>query len=174
MNMMTTYRPPVGEPSLARTTQRVRSRAFATAAAIGAAIDPAAGKDNVLLADSIVMPLANLALIGTNCARPLWFRDGETIASETGLDVMLLRFDPDRGATFDILDHQSLFWRCHYVAWRRRGGDLWLIPEVGFDCFIRAGAWGLDHEQEPPFASGSERYAGIIRAKDNPSSEGRI
>lgn len=98
----------------------------------------------------------------------------QAIARETSLDVVLLRFDPFRGASFDILDHASLFWRCHHVAWRRRDGDLWLIPGVGCDGFVRAGAWSLEYAVEPPFVSNSERYAGIIRAIDNPSFGGRI
>jgi hypothetical protein len=174
MNMMTTIRPATGELPLARTTQRVRSRLHAAAAAIAAIVDCGASKLNPMLAGSIVMPFANIALTGTNCARPLWFAECETIAKSTGLDVVLLRFDALRGATFDILDHNSMFWRCGHVAWRRRDGDLWLIPEVGFDAFIRVSAWGLEHELEPPFVSNSERSAGIIRAIEHPSFEGRI
>lgn len=174
MNMMTTIRPGTGELPLARTTQRVRSRLHAAAAAMGAIIDTSASKLNPLLASSIVMPVAQVALTGTNCPPPLWFAECENMAKSTGLDALLMRFDPFRGVTFDTLDHNSLFWRCHHVAWRRRGGDLWLIPEVGRECFIRLGAWGLEFEQEPPFTSEWERRAGIIRAIDNPSFQGSI
>jgi hypothetical protein len=173
MNMMTTIRPSEGEPLLAFTTQRVTSRVYAVAAAIGGLIDTAASRKNALLAGS-VMPFANTVITGTNCSRPLWFAECNDMAQTSDLDVVLLRFDPDRGATFDILDHQSLFWRCNHLAWRRRDGDLWFIPQAGFDGFVRATAWGLEYEPEPPFVSASERHAGIIRAIENPSFTGRI
>lgn len=173
MDTIVTSRPETGEP-FARTPHRVRSRLFAAAVATGAIIDTDASKRSPLLTDAVVMPFANFALLGTGCARPLKFEEGEEIARVTGLDVLLMRFDPDRGVSFDVFDHRSTHWRCNHVAWRRRDGDLWLIPQASFGEFIRVGAWGLEYETEPPFASGEERYAGIIRAIEIPSFEGSL
>ena len=117
---------------------------------------------------------ANLVVAGTNCPQPMWYPECTAMVDATGMELMLLRFHPDRGASFDILDHQSLFWCIHHLAWRRRGGDLWFIPQVGSGPYIRLTASGLRCEAIPPFHSLAERYAGIIRAIERPSFEGSL
>jgi len=169
MNMMSFNHATTSE-AVPVTTHRVEARLDA----IAAAIDPHARTMAIPLPGGRLIPSANLILAGTNCARPMWYPECTAMVEATNFDLVLMRFDPDRGASFDILDHQSLFWCIHHMAWRRRGGDLWFIPQVGSGPYIRATAGGLRCEATPPFHSLAERHAGIIRAIDSASFEGRI
>jgi hypothetical protein len=104
----------------------------------------------------------------------LLFREGELIGDASGHAIILLRFDADRGTSFDILPYGRERWLCRYLAWRQGRGDLWLIPSAAKAPYIRACGWGLEQVETPPFDSEDERHAGIIRALDNPSFEGEI
>ncbi len=174
MNMMTIDRPLTGEPLLPPTTQRVINRRDAALRAIGAMIDPEADRNNPRLAGCAVAPHAGFVMAATSLPRPMLFRECERIADGTAYDTLLLRFDPDRGVSFDILFRDSERWLCRYLAWRRRDSDLWLIPSAGDAPYIRTTAWEIEREPAPPFVSALEREAGIIRAIDNPSFEGGI
>ncbi len=174
MNTMTFERPFVGEPLLAPTLHRVKERGKALIRATGARTDPHAALGNPVLAECLVAPDAGFAVALTCCNRPLVFPEGEFISQASGYDMVLLRFDPIRGTSFDILFNGGRIWFCHHLAWRRRDGDLWFIPSATAGPFIRACNFGLVPEEAPPFDGIGERYAGIIRAIDNPSFEGRL
>lgn len=173
MNMMLLERPVAGASLLPPSGNAVVSRMRTFATAIGGLVDTAAAVRDPMLAGCVVMPYAGLVLAGTACRRPLIFREGDAVARHSRLDLVLLRFDAERGVTFDIRLQQRFDWLCHHVAWRR-DGDLWLIPEAGADPFIRVTAWGLEIEVEPPFVSADERASGIVRARTTPSFMGRI
>jgi hypothetical protein len=164
----------VDKPLLPWTPRQVVRRMQALQKAMGARLDLSAKLCHPLFTNTLVMPSANLVLAGTNCSRPMYLREGEILADVSQSDVLLLRFDPDWGATFDILLHDAQGWLCGFVAWRRRDGDLWLISEVGRERFIRTSAWGLEYKLDPPFTGEWERHAGIIRAIEHLSFEGRI
>ena len=151
------------------TSQRVEARLDAVAAAI----DPYARAASIPLPGGRLISSAKLVLAGTNCARPMWYSECIALVEATAFNLVLLRFAPEGCASFDILDHRSLFWCIHHMAWRTRGGDLWFIPQLGSGPYIRATASGLRWERRPPFQSLAERRAGIIRAIDTVSFEGR-
>jgi hypothetical protein len=174
MNMMVMNRPATGEPVLPHPSPRVVNRLEAFLIAFDPLIETHAGIRNRLLAGSAVMPFANMALAGTSCGRPLLFNEGEKIARETGFDVVLLRYDAERGVTFDIRLQERPDWLCRHVAWRRGEGDLRLIPEAGTGPFLRVTGGGIECEQAIPFLNADERQAGIIRAVTDASFAGRI
>lgn len=174
MNMMVTNHPATGEPVLPTPGRRVANRLEAFLIALDALIDTHAGIRNPLLAGAAVMPYANMALAGTSCGRPLLFNEGEKIARETGLTVLLLRDDVERGVTFDIRLQERPDWLCRHVAWRRGQNDLRLIPEAGAGPFLRVTGAGIECERAAPFLDVDERQAGIIRAVTDASFAGRI
>ena len=172
MNMMLFDRPAKGECLMPPTTQRVVNRMGALGEAIGGAIDLNVGRHVPLLGGTMVLPEANLVIAGTNCRRPLLFHEAQLIAQTWLRDVVLLRFDADRGASFDILLREGRDVLCGYLAWRQRGGDLWFIPAAGEGTFIRATRQGMICEKRPPFDLSEQRETGIIRAIHLPSLEG--
>jgi hypothetical protein len=174
MNMETSMHAVVGGHLLAPTLPKVQTRGRNFLLSCGARIDEEAANANPLLAECLVAPGADFVLAMTSCGRPLVLPEAELIAQLTGRHMALLRFDAGRGASFDIRRKESSQWLCHYLAWRRRDGDLWLIPSTTDGVFIRVTASGPEYEEAPPFSSAWERYAGIIRAIDNPSFEGSL
>jgi hypothetical protein len=164
----------VDQPLLPWTPRQVVRRMNAFQETMGARLDLSARLCHPLFTNTLVMPSANLVLAGTSCSRPMYLREGALLADVSQSDVLFLRFDPDRGTTFDVLLRDAQGWLCGFVAWRRRDGDLWLIPEVGRERFICTSAWGLEYKLDPPFTSEWERGAGIIRAIEHPSFEGSI
>jgi hypothetical protein len=166
--------PLIGEPVLAPSTQRVASRHGAVVQAIGALIDNQAAERNGLLTGCAVAPDASLVIAATALNRPLRYPECNLIAQASRSDMILLRFDADRGASFDILLRDRKVWLCRHLAWRRRDGHLWLIPTAGDGPCVQATGWGLHCEPTPPYVSNAEREAGIIPALDTPSFEGRI
>lgn len=174
MNMMISLEPRAEQQTTWFTTQRVINRMEAAAAAINAVIGGHESTLDPFLQQSIVMPIANIILAGTGCRHPFYLDRAETMGAAAGRDVVLLRFDADRGTTFDIRFHDADRWLCGFVGWRRRDGDLWLIPSLGSGLYIRASHKGLEPVTTPPFISEEERNEGIIRAIAAPSFEGRI
>jgi hypothetical protein len=165
-------RPVAGASLLPPTSCAVALRVHAFTGAIGGLIDTSAAARDPMLTGCLVMPYAGLVVAGTACARPLLFREGEGLARYSRQELVLLRFDAERGVTFDIRMQQRPEWLCHYVAWRR-DGDLWLLPKVGTEPFLRATPWGLEIEGEPPFSVPDDRARGIVRALTFPSFGGR-
>ena len=174
MNMETSMHALVGGPILPLVSRKVKTRGRNMLLTTGARIDEEAAKANPLLTGCLIAPEADLALTMTICRRPLVLPEAELIAQLTGRHMVLLRFDADRGASFDVRRKESSHWLCHYLVWRRRDGDLWLIPSTTDGVFIRVTASGLEYEEAPPFHSVAERHAGIIRAIDTPSFAGSL
>jgi len=171
MNLMT-ERPFAGEPLVTPTTYRARLRAEAFLMAIDVMLDTNSPCENGLLSQCYVAPCAQFVMVATCCDRPLLYREGELIGDATGHDVILLRFDADRGTSFDILRCGSKQWLCRYLTWRRVDGDLWLIPPAGNAPYIRVCASGLEQVETAPFADADEQLNGVILAINNPSFEG--
>lgn len=164
MNAMSQLAAPVRAPVLIPyASDRVDRWVAAVAQAIAGLIDtsPSGGG---LLANTTVMPFAGIVLAGTNCARPMMRPECHQIVEHTGMDVVLLRLDPDRGVTFDVVLSQPARDLLHCRAWRRGDGDLWLLPDAADGPYLRLSAWGIDVEATPPFASAEEREAGLIQA----------
>lgn len=174
MNTMISLAPRAEQETQWFTTQRVINRMEAAAAAINAVIGRDGNPLDPFLQQSIVIPIANIILAGTNCPPPFYLDRAETMGAATDTDVVLLRFDADKGTTFDILFRGAERWLNRFVAWRRRDGDLWFIPSVGSGLYVQASYKGLEPVTTPPFISEEERKAGIIHAIENPSFEGRI
>ncbi|WP_156367389.1 hypothetical protein [Novosphingobium sp. KN65.2] len=153
------------------TTQQVRNRMMALALAIGAEIDPEASERHRSLAGTIVMPFAQLLIAGTNCQRPLLFPEMVHLARESGLEVVLSRFDATRGVSFDILlqDRANILYG--YAAWRGEGHDLWFIPRLEEGPYLRALPSGLVRGDAAPFLNPEDRRTGLIRTVDLPIFE---
>ncbi|MXO65956.1 hypothetical protein [Altericroceibacterium endophyticum] len=170
MNMMFAIRPRTTEFNGGEVIHRLQSVASAINAVIGkdgSALDP-------LFTQAIVLPIAGVVVMGTGRRRPLYFGSAERLADLTGMDVLVLRFDAARGASFDILLRGAARWLSGYLAWRRRDSELWLIPSAGTGPCIRASHAGLVVEENAPFLDLQDRYAGIITAKTHTSFEGWI
>ena len=158
-------------PVMPWTTQRVRSRMMALALAIGAEIDPETRERAGTLAGTITMSFAQLLIAGTSCPRPWLFPEMIQLARETGLEVVLLRFDVTRGVSFDILLQDRRHILCGYAPWRSAGGDLWFVPTLGKGPYLRALPTGLAREREAPFIDREDREAGIILTMEKPIFE---
>lgn len=174
MNTMISLAPRAEQETPWFTTQRVINRMEAAASAINAVIGKDGSTLDPFLQQSIVMPIPNILLAGTGCPHPFYLERAETMGAATGRDVLLLRFDADKGTTFDVRFHDADRWLCRFVAWRRCDGDLWLIPSAGSGLYIRASYKGLEPVTTPPFVSEEERKAGIILAIETPSFDGSI
>ena len=175
MNMITLQRPHGGEPLLPHTayrTYRTLSRVDAFLSATGLSRDSdriSARANEGFYADQE----AGVVVTATSCDRPLFFTECEALAQFFLMDLVLLRFDPLLGASFDVLMSGSQNWLCDFLAWRRNGGDMWLVPSQASGPFFCLTGKGLQAYEAAPYSNGSERYAGIIRAIEAPSFEAR-
>lgn len=174
MTTMLLERPTVDAPILPPTSQAVLHRVRAVAAAIGGLIDPAASIRQPLLEGCLVMPYAGLAIAGTACRRPLLVDEGEAIVRQTGLDLVLVRYDVDSGVTFDIRLTQTSGWLWNYVASRAEGGDLWFVPQARGSVMIQPTAWGLEVADDRALSDADERRRGMLREFAAPFVAGRI
>ena len=174
MNAITLDRPLVDEPLLPRTTHRTRSRFGTFLIAAGLAQADAESLDEGVATGFYADRDAGVVVTATSCDRPLFFDECETLAQFMQLDLVLLRFDPQQGASFDVLLNGSPHWLCQYLAWRRDGGDIWLVPAQASGPFFRLNGEGLVPFEGAPFENGYERYAGIIRAVEHPSFAGGL
>ena len=168
MTMMLLERPIAAAPLLPPTNQVVKNRMCALAGAIGGLVDPAPGARYPNLAGCLVMPYAGLLLAGTACRRPLLFPEGDVLYAVTGLDVILVRHDADRGTTYDLRLNGQPGWLYRYQAWQMEG-DLWLVPDAGSTSSIRATAWGLEVCETLPFVNAAERQLGLNHPVSLPS-----
>ncbi len=174
MNYIPYVSPLTGGPVLPPSTQRVANRHEEVVRAVNMMTDDHAHHRNGLLTGCAVVPYASLVIAATSLDRPLLFPECNLIAHSSRSDMILMRFDADRGASFDILLRDRKDWLCRHLAWRRRDGHLWLIPTAGKGPYVQATGWGLHCEPTPPYMNDLEREAGIILALDTPSFEGRI
>ena len=176
MNMITLQRPLEGEPllpSAAYRTFRTHSRfgAFLSATGLARESDEVSARiSEGFYADRS----ASVVVTATSCDRPLFFPECEALAQFLQMDLVLLRFDPLLGASFDVLMAGSHSWLCDFLAWRREGGDMWLVPARASGPYFCLNESGLEACEGAPYANGSERYAGIIRAIEAPSFEARF
>ena len=176
MNMITLQRPLEGEsllPPATYSTFRTKNRFCAFLRATGlscAGADMSAHTADGFYADRE----ANVVVTATSCDRPLFFPECEALAQFLQMDLVLLRFDPLLGASFDVLMAGSHSWLCDFLAWRREGGDMWLVPARASGPYFCLNERGLEACEGAPYGNGSERYAGIIRAIEAPSFEGRF
>lgn len=174
MTMISLHRPLEGEPVLPPITYRTfrtESRFGAFLSATGLSCegeDMSARTREGFYADQE----AGVVVTATSCDRPLFFPECETLAQFLQMDLVLLRFDPLLGASFDVLMAGSQGWLCDFLAWRRDSGDMWLVPARASGPYFCLNENGLEACEGAPFANGSERYAGIIRAIERPSFDG--
>ena len=174
MNMMTVQRPLEGEPLLphsAYRSYRTLSRLGAFLSATG--LSRESGEMGCRAKEGFYADQeAGVVVTAASCDRPLFFAECETLARFLQMDLVLLRFDPLLGASFDVLMAGSLTWLCDFLAWRRDGGDMWLVPSRASGPFLCLTGKGLDVYEGAPYSNGSERYAGIMRAIERPSFDG--
>jgi len=174
MNKISLQRPLEGEPLLPHTayrTYRTLSRLGAFLSATGLSRD--SGEKCARIKEGFYADQeAGMVVTATSCDRPLFFPECETLAQFLQLDLVLLRFDPLLGASFDVLMAGSQNWLCDFLAWRREGGDMWLGPARASGPFFCLTGNGLEAYEGAPYSNGAERYAGIIRAVERPSFDG--
>ena len=176
MTMISLHRPLEGEPVLPPITYRTfrtQSRFGAFLSATGLSCE---GEDMIAhTADGFYADRsASVVVTATSCDRPLFFPECEALVQSLQMDLVLLRFDPLLGASFDVLMAGSQSWLCDLLAWRRDGGDMWLVPARASGPYFCLNENGLEVCEGAPYANGSERYSGIIRAIEAPSFEGRF
>ena len=176
MNMITLQRPLEGEPVLPPTTYRT----FRTLGRFGVFLSATglARESNEMSArireGFYADQEAGVVVTATSCDRPLFFAECEILAQFLQMDLVLMRFDPLLGASFDVLMAGSQDWLCDFLAWRRDGGDMWLVPARASGPYFCLNKSGLEACEGAPYENGSERYSGILRAIEAPSFEGRF
>lgn len=174
MNAIFVHRPLEGEPLLRPITHRTGSRFASLLMACGLVTVETARFDERIRGGFFESEDAEVVVIATSCDRPLFYHECEVLAQFSQKDLVLLRFDPLEGASFDVLLEGSQTWQCDYLVWRRKGEDLWLVPAHTEGPFFRLSETGIETFQGAPYESGYQRYAGIIRASETPSFRGRF
>lgn len=174
MNAISLQRPLEGEPLLRSITHRTGSRFASLLVSCGLVTVETARFDERISGGFFESEDAGVVVIATSCDRPLLYHECEVLAQFTRKDLVLMRFYPLQGASFDVLLEGSHAWQCNYLAWGREGDDLWLIPANTEGPFFRLSGKGLETFQGPPYDSGYQRYAGVIRAVDTPSFAGKF
>lgn len=172
MNVTTLNRSPVGEPLLPHVTQRTRSRLISFLFASGLANPDPRRLEKKLRIGFYADEEVKLLVAATGCSRPLLCAETETLARALELNLILMRFDPDRGVAFDILLSGANLWYHDFAAWRRGRGAMWLIPENDSAPFFQISKLGLTRFNAAPFSAYSDRVAGMIRAIEFPSFSG--
>ena len=122
MNVTTIDRPLAGEPLLPPATHRLRGRLSNFLISTGLCAPGADALEGVLANGFLANHERGVVMTATSCDRPLFYREAETLARLLPLDLILMRFDPLTGATFDVLLAGSRNWLSELVVWRR-GGD---------------------------------------------------
>jgi hypothetical protein len=136
-------RPFLGAEPLPTTTHFVRRRMQALAAAIKGPVNIAPGHRDARLSGCLLMPQADLLIAGTACHRPLLFAEAERIAQYSRHDLILLRYDAERGVTFDLYMQSVGGWLdCFRPS--LRGDDLWFVADADHMPLVRAGMCGLE------------------------------
>ena len=166
-------RPLKGDPLVLPITYRVRSRLASLLISCGLVTVDAARFDEGIAGGCFENQDAGLVVTATPCQRPLLHPECEILAHFARKDLVLMRFDPLDGASFDVLLEGSQNWLCNYLAWRLAGEALWLVPALTEGPFFRLSDCGLETYQGAPYETGHERYAGIIRAIETSSFDGR-
>ena len=174
MNAISLHRPLEGEPLLRPITHRTGSRFASLLISCGLVTVETARFDERIRGGFFESQDAGVVLTATSCGRPLFYHECEVLAQFSQKDLILMRFDPLEGASFDVLLDGSQTWQCNYLGWRREGDDLWLVPAHTEGPFFRLSAKGLEACEGAPYESGYQRYAGIIRAVETPSFAGRF
>ena len=146
-------------------TQRVANRLNSFVGVIGADRHMAGGG---ILLNTIVVPGAGIALAGTNCRTPLYHRECKEVSELTGLDVILLRFDADKGAHFDVFMTQPDQTFCDYVAWRTVIGGQWLIPQGSDAPWLFVTPSGIEVRSAPGWVGTEELSKGLKRMIASP------
>lgn len=146
-------------------------RLNAIARDISGLVEPPAATRDPAFTGCVLMPWAGVVLAGTTCRRPLLFNEGEALARYSGLDLVLLRFDAERGVTFDVRLQRRNEWLFRYISWRLEG-EIWLIPE-GSGPFLRMLASGIELENEAPFLTRGGWANGIVSELDSSPFQAR-
>lgn len=164
MTMMLLRRPIRDAESLPTPMWPVMRGMEALAVAIDGPIDIAPEARDPLFVGCLVLSQADLLIAGTSCRRPLVLAKTERLAQYSGRDLVLLRYDPDRGTTFDLYLQIRADWLVRHQAWRP-DGDLWLVPDAGHGPFVRAGMFGRELEDAVPFHDADDRACGLNQGR---------
>ena len=175
MNAISLHRPLEGEPLLRPITHRTGSRFASLLISCGLVTVETARFEERIRGGFFESEDAGVVVTATSCDRPLFYHECEVLAQFSQKDLVLMPFEQDvEGVSFDVLLEGSQAWQCNYLAWRRESDDLWLIPAHTEGPFFRLSRNGLETFQGAPYESGYQRCAGIIRAIETPSFEGRF
>lgn len=146
-------------------THRVSSRLKSFADAISPGRSTAGGG---LLSNTLVLSDAGIVLAGTNCRAPLYDCECDEIAELTGLDVILLRFDADEGAHFDVFMRHPYRTFCNYVAWRAVASGQWLVPQGSDAAWLFVTPSGIEVRSAPGWVSAENLSNGLRRMIASP------
>ncbi|MCH2497186.1 MAG: hypothetical protein MK104_09245 [Erythrobacter sp.] len=103
MNVISLHRPLEGEPLLRSITHRTGSRFASLLISCGLVTVETARFNERISGGFFESEDARVMVIATSCDRPLFYRECEVLAQFARKDLVLIRFDPLEGATFDVL-----------------------------------------------------------------------
>lgn len=167
MNYQPYLRPGFRVDPIPAPREKVRLLMLATSVVIEGLVDPEPGRIDPRLANCLYMNQAGVIIMGTACPRPLMLREAADISAAADLDVLVVRNDErDAYATFDLKLTSVDGMLCGYRMWMPApSGSAWLIPMAGDEEYVRITPLGLEVYTKPPFASASERQAGLAHGK---------
>lgn len=136
---------------------------LATALKIEGYLDQDPTEFHPALENSMMMPEANLVIVGTGCSRPLVTREAMAIAEAVECDLIIVRASETPGrASYDVkLRGTHRPYIAHKLWIPRPTGTGWLIPSVGEGDGIRLGQDGLTAQFDPPYEDWVDRHRGL-------------
>ena len=154
---------PIPEPRV-----RVQRLMQATALIVEGLVEVQPGRVDPRLEHCLYLPQAGMIVAGTSCRRPLLLREALDLSAASSLSVLVVRGEEDvTQATFDLklVDIDRLF--CAYRMWMPRPSEAaWLVPTAGEERYVRITPLGFEVTEKAPYADGSERHIGLVRAAE--------
>ena len=150
------------------TCLHVRRLMLAMSQLIGGHLETAPENWNPALKHTLLMPLAELIMIGTRCDRPLLVREADQLSQLIGYDCLIVRAATmPCQATFDLIMRGPVRPLLGYRLWVAPvSGSCWLIPTAGERTYLRLGAFGIEQVNCAPFVDAGERDRGTRQATE--------
>lgn len=159
--MSVMFPPPVsGECRLAFPRDAIRRPMWKLAELIGGPVDINPDRQFANTEGGLLLPRANLLVLGTALPRPASGDAAATIADLHGLDVILVRFSAF-AVQIDLRLQETGHWLDNCRLWKR-GFALWLLtPESGLP-YVEVAANGLIRSAVSPYRDAHERAEGLV------------
>lgn len=159
--MSVMFPPPVsGECRLAAPRDAIRRPMWKLAELIGGPVDLNPARRFANTQGGLLLPRANLLVLGTALPRPALGDAAATIADMHGLNVILVRFSAF-AVQIDLRLQETGHWLDDCRLWRR-GSALWLLPREFASPYVEAAASGLIQSAVSPYRDARELYEGLV------------